>query len=350
MKNIYLQILEHRQDNKPLALVTVTGTSGSTPRKSGSSALFGQTGLLSGTIGGGIVEKKVQLIAQTAIQQKSSGLFHFELDKDMSFKDEAICGGHMNILVDADPFLHQAVFERIRFSLNEGIPGVLITVVKKLHDQNVEINRFWDTGKGNGNESYHGLQHIDAKIKSMLSEGNTGDYFELPCAGNTQDFCIFMELIHPPSQLVIAGAGHIGKALAHLGKLLDFEVTVIDERAEFANSTNISEADNFVVDDPGHAIGQFNKTNNTYIVIATHGHKGDADALRNSIGSDAAYVGMIGSAKKVALIRKKSLDEGWATSEQWEKIHAPVGLPIHSESVQEIAVSIAAQLIMIRNQ
>ena len=348
MKNIYLQILEHELTDSTLALATVTGTSGSTPRKSGSSALFDQTGLKSGTIGGGIIEKKVEHIAHAAMQSKSSGLFSFTLDKDMSYEEEAICGGEMSILIDADPCLHQAVFEQIRRSLLEGIPGVLVTSIAQ-HEQNLVINRFWDTSTGNKKEFYHRIQGAEAKIKSMLTQGKHCDFIEFFDSREQQDVHIFMEMVLPPSRLVIAGAGHIGKALAHLGKLLEFEITIIDDRAEFANSANIPDADDFVVDDIGHAIRQMKKTKDTYIVIVTRGHKGDADALRQSIGTKVAYVGMIGSSKKGALVRQKSIDEGWATPGQWKNIHAPVGLPIRSESVQEIAVSIAAQLVLERS-
>ena len=340
---------EEKPADATLTLVTVTGTSGSAPRKSGSSALFDQTGLISGTIGGGIIEKKVEYLAYAAIQSGASGLFSFMLDKDISAEEEAICGGQMNILIDADPWLHQTVFNQIRQSLRESVPGVLITRVTKRNDQQIVIDRFWDTGTGNGNVFPDSVKVMEAKIKELLAEGKQGDYIEVPYSGEKQDVHIFMELILPPSRLIIAGGGHIGKALAHLGKLLDFEVSVIDDRAEFANAANIPEADNLVVDDIGHAIGQMKLTKDTYIVIVTRGHKSDADALRNCIGSEVAYIGMIGSTKKIGLMKQKFIVEGWASNSQWAKIHAPVGLPIHSESVQEIAVSIAAELVLERN-
>lgn len=349
MNNIYLQIPEFKPADAILSLVTVTGTSGSTPRKSGSSALFDQTGLISGTIGGGIIEKKVEQLAQAAMQSKSSGLFSFMLDKDISAQEEAICGGQMNILIDANPWLHEEVFKQIRHSIREGIPGVLITKVLQRNDKQVTINRFWSTGKGNGTDSGITAQSLEPKINELLLEGKQGNYLELSEPGEKQDISIFMELVLPPSRLIIAGAGHIGKALVHLCKLLDFEVTIIDEREGYANADNIPEADNLIVGDIGQAIGKMKLTQDTYIVIVTRGHKSDADALKNCIGSEVAYIGMIGSAKKIALMRQKFIDEGWASNEQWAKIHAPVGLPIHSESVQEIAVSIAAELVLERN-
>jgi xanthine dehydrogenase accessory factor len=148
---------------------------------------------------------------------------------------------------------------------------------------------------------------------------------------------------------LITGAGHIGKALAHLVNLLDFEVTVIDDRPEFANEMNIPDADHILTGNFDNIIRESAITGNTYIVIVTRGHKNDADALKCCIGSPASYIGMIGSKRKIALMREKFLQHGWATKQQWDRIHAPVGIDINSRTVQEIAVSIAAELIRVRN-
>ena len=131
--------------------------------------------------------------------------------------------------------------------------------------------------------------------------------------------------------------------------MLDFEITVIDDRPEFANPENIPFANHIVVDDIGKAISRIDKSRDTFIVIVTRGHKDDGDALRACIDSDAAYIGMIGSKSKVALKRMEFIEKGWATPEQWDKIHAPVGVDIRSKTVEEIAVSIAAQLIQVKN-
>ena len=346
MKCIYLQILKHNANDSSLALATVTGTSGSTPQKPGSVALFNQSGLLSGTVGGGIIERKVQNLAFNAIQSKLSGLYSFDLDKELSQDQEAVCGGKMNFLIDADPFLHLSIFEQIKHSFQEGIPGVLITNILKESDQKFVIHRFWVT---ESRKNEFNVQELNEIIRGLLSGEKSKSTIEFYPSQKQKTTCIILELLQPPSKLIIAGAGHIGKALAHLARLIDFEVTVIDDRKEYANSMFIPEADNIIVDDIGTAMSQLRKTKNTYIAIVTHGHKGDAEALKSTIGTDAAYIGMIGSAKKIALIKKKSIDEGWATAQQWEKIHAPIGLPINSESVEEIAISIAAQLIEIRN-
>jgi xanthine dehydrogenase accessory factor len=159
----------------------------------------------------------------------------------------------------------------------------------------------------------------------------------------------YLESIKPLPKLLIAGGGHVGKALSHLGALLDFEVTVIDDREAFACSENIPDADHFMHGDIGSSMQSVNPGPDHYIVIVTRGHLRDSEALKACIGSPAAYVGMIGSRNKVAVMKEKFLEAGWATVEQWGKVHTPIGLPIGSKTVQEIAVSIAAELVQARD-
>jgi xanthine dehydrogenase accessory factor len=291
----------------------------------------------------------VQRIAKGAILSKKSGHYHFELDNDISQQEEAICGGQISILVDAALSDHWAVLEQLKHSLQQRIPGVLVTKVTNLNDTQVNIHRFWVTENGKHSLPLHHFQRIEPAIRSILAIGNPRDYRELSLTAKEQEGRFFLEPVFPLPQLVIAGAGHIGKALAHLGRLLDFEVVVIDERADYANRENIPDADHIVVDDIGQVMQAQKKTSDTYIVIVTRGHKNDTEALKSCIGSGAAYVGMIGSANKIALMRRKFVDEGLATSGQWSAIHTPIGLEIGSKTVQEIAVSIAAQLIQVRN-
>jgi xanthine dehydrogenase accessory factor len=160
---------------------------------------------------------------------------------------------------------------------------------------------------------------------------------------------LLLEPVIPSPRLIIAGAGHIGRALSQIGSMLDFEVTIIDDRPEFANTDNIPSANHIITADIGDSINRIEKGDDTYFVIVTRGHRDDGKALKACIGSDAAYIGMIGSKTKVALMRREFIEEGWATEEQWGKIFAPIGLDIKSKTVEEIAVSIAAQLIQIKN-
>lgn len=351
MKNIYLQILDQQSADFPLILATVTRTNGSTPQKPGSSALFCKKGLISGTVGGGIVEGKVQKISLDAILSKKSGHFHFNLANDISNTEEAICGGQISVLVDANINNSIPVFEQVKQSLAKQIPGVLITMVTDFTEKEVLINRYWMSETFKPSIPVGFLEKIEPVVMSLLSAANPSDYreLELTIPGEEPSSLFFLEPIFPPAQLVIAGAGHIGKALVHLGSMLDFEVTVIDDRPEYASVENMPDASHIIVKDIGEAMQELKKSDNTYVVIVTRGHKDDATALKPCIGSGLAYIGMIGSKKKIATMRMNFIENGWATGKQWDQIYAPVGLDIKSQTVEEIAVSIAAQLVLVRN-
>lgn len=352
MKNIYLHILEHQTDSSPLALATVTIVRGSTPQKPGSSALFGKNGLICGTVGGGAVEGKIQKIAVDAIHTKNSGHFHFNLANDISRTEDAICGGQISVLVDANLNNHISVFHKIKQSLIDRIPGVLITMVTGFTDTTVLINRYWMSESDKPELPAEFSEKLGPVVINILSAANPSDYrmMELTIEGEEPSSLFFLEPVFPQPHLVIAGAGHIGRAVAHLGHLLDFEVTVIDDRHEYANSENITDAHHLIVQDIGEALKQLGKGNDTYVVIVTRGHKDDAEALKPCLGTDLAYLGMIGSKNKIAAMRKKFIENGLTTAVEWDKIYAPIGLDIQSQTVEEIAVSIAAQLVLVRNK
>jgi len=351
MKNIYLQFLDHQSNKSPMVLATVTRTHGSAPQKPGSSALFGKKGLISGTVGGGVVEGRVEKLAREALLSKKSGHFLFNLGNDISKTEEAICGGQISILIDANLINHLSVFEQLRISIENRVPGVMITMVTGFKEETVLINRYWINNKSKPAIPAAFLEKIEPVVINMLTEGNPSDYreMELTIPDEEPSSLFFLEAVFPPEHLIIAGAGHIGKALAHLADMIDFEVTVIDDRPEYANSENIPEASHIIVKDIGETLKDLKKSSDTYVVIVTRGHKDDAAALKPCIGSELAYIGMIGSKNKIAAMRSNFIENGWATIKEWEAIHTPIGLDIKSRTVEEIAISIVAQLVLVRN-
>jgi len=351
LKNIYLEILNLQPSADRLVLATVTSTTGSTPQKPGSSALFNGSKLIFGTVGGGVVENQVQILAEKSSVTKKSGYLHFNLNKDTSYKEEAICGGKISVLVDANPLNNLNVFREISKSMSSRIPGILITMVTNVRETEVLINRYWMTVDMKPGLPVEFMEKIEPEVIQMLSNPDNYDFrkMELTISGEEPSATFFLEPVFPLKHLVIAGAGHIGKVMSHLGKLLGFEVTVIDDRKEFANAGNLPDADHIIVKDIGKVMHEIEKNNDTYIVIVTRGHSNDAEALKPCIGSGAAYVGMIGSRAKTAKMYKDFVKNKWATEEQWGRIFTPIGLEIGSKTVEEIGISIAAQLVMIRN-
>lgn len=351
MKSIHHTILEQIRSGSSIVIATVVRSAGSTPQKPGSSALFSEKGLLAGTVGGGLLESEVQHIAESVLISGVSDQFYFNLDSEQDVAG-AICGGEAEVLVDANPSLHLAALEEMENSLSMRRDGFLFTGVSPKHDLSRTIRRFW-IKKENPEDLPSGVEPELGKLildhlKNALRYGYTE--IDLKTYSREQVEMAYLEYIHPKPHLVIAGGGHIGKALAHLGSLLEFEVTVVDDRPEFANDNHIPDADHLVVSAIGNAMQRIEAGADTYMVIVTRGHDHDGEALKACIGSDAAYIGMIGSRHKVEIMRKQFLNEGWATAEQWSAVHTPIGLEIGSKTVQEIAISIAAQLVEIRNQ
>jgi xanthine dehydrogenase accessory factor len=349
MKNILLKIPEICCSHPGLVLATVTATKGSTPQKPGSSALFDSGELVAGTVGGGIVEGRVAEFASECSQSKMSGWITCNLDSEISNKEEAICGGEITILVDGDPCRQLLLFEEIRDSIAAGIPGLLISLVSKEDDGVVIIERQWMTSEKKPLIPEEILEKILPSASELLSSSiHEFRQTEIPIKGKKPVVAI-LEPVFPQKKLVIAGAGHIGRALSHLGRILDFDVTVIDDRKEYSNKVNLPDADSVIVSAIGPAIERLAKGSDTYIVIVTRGHKDDAEALRHCIGSGAAYVGMIGSRTKVSRMKDEFMRNNWAGEEQWKLIFSPVGIDIKSRTVEEIALSIAAQLVLVRN-
>ena len=166
----------------------------------------------------------------------------------------------------------------------------------------------------------------------------------VPCyiekAGDKDEKAIlFIEPILPVPQLIIAGAGHIGQALCRISSLVDFEITVVDDRPELAVSSRFPEASRVICQPLQKAFQTFSLTSDVYVVIATQGHRTDIEALKSCICSNAAYIGVIGSKRKTNLMGQKFIVEKWATPEEWKFVHTPVGIDIHSRTVNEIAVS-----------
>ena len=154
-----------------------------------------------------------------------------------------------------------------------------------------------------------------------------------------------IEIIKPKLELLIFGAGHVGQAVALIGALTGYDVTVVDDREEFASRKRLPDPRiGLLVSDYASATQKLTISSSTVVVIVTRGHQYDELCLKNVIRSKASYIGMIGSRRRVLSVFKKLADEGFP-EEDLQRVHAPIGLRIGARSPQEIAVSILAEII-----
>lgn len=185
--------------------------------------------------------------------------------------------------------------------------------------------------------------------ESMLVEYSLDDGKErslpMKCGGDVQ---LFIEVFKSKPRLFIVGAGHIGKALSSIAAMLGFEITVIDDRKEWANQQRFPEANVLIKKDMSRAFDDIETDEQSFIVIATRGHVHDKAALSSVLHKKAAYIGMIGSRKKVKEVFRQLMDEGF-DRELLEKVYSPIGLDLGAETPEEIAVSIIAEILKVKN-
>jgi xanthine dehydrogenase accessory factor len=217
----------------------------------------------------------------------------------------------------------------------EGTDGILITAVNS--EKPVQSHRYWVTGDESMESLPPDLQsHARAARASGRSTAQViGGHYHL------------FQLISPAPVLHIFGAGHVGRAVAELAHFAELDVIVYDDRPDLANSRHFPYARQIIVDDFLLMSDQAPITNHDFVLIMTRGHQHDLQLLQWLLRKQVRYLGLMSSERKWRLLSKQLLSEGY-TKEVVASVHAPVGLPIESETVPEIAISIIAQIIRVQ--
>lgn len=239
-------------------------------------------------------------------------------------------------------------FETMVANIEQGKTVALVTFVKG-HQGLSPGSRLVFDGGGQvlaGATGSPGLDdHLTQAVRAVITAGVPG-VVTLPAEEEgTPGPEVFIEPFLSPWTLVILGAGHIGKALAELGRFLGFRLVVVDDRVDYANARRFPTADEIVVDDFIEAVNRLMVDERTCLVLVTRGHQHDKRVLGEIIGRPAGYLGMIGSRRRVRAVfdslRKKGTPE-----ELISRVRAPIGLDIGAETVEEIAISIMAEVIL----
>jgi xanthine dehydrogenase accessory factor len=166
------------------------------------------------------------------------------------------------------------------------------------------------------------------------------------CGGQVE---VFVEPIVPAATVVVVGGGHVGKAVAHLAKWLQFRVVISDDRAEFCNMEAVPDADEFYLCDMQELPSKLNIDSQSYLILTTRGSSVDVAGLPALLASKAAYIGVIGSQRRWATT-VKDLEASGTLVEDLARVRSPVGLELQAETPEEIAVSIMAEILMLRGQ
>ena len=238
-------------------------------------------------------------------------------------------------------------------AVNRNEAVALVTVVKSETEQSPPLGAkllVWEDGRGLGSLGSDFDALVLADAHRALAAGASQPFIYPKTTARTRrsesiaTFEVYAEVVQPPTLLVIGG-GHIGGYVAKLGKMVGFQVAVLDDRPDFANKERFPDADQIICEDYETALAKFPIDENTYIVVVTRGHKHDEVSVRAVVNSPATYIGMIGSRRRAGTVLRLIRDSGVAL-EALDRVRTPIGLDIHAETPEEIAVAIVAELIM----
>ena len=297
--NLFAELSRLARDRTPCALGVLTRVTGSSPQKTGAKAVFLADGTILGTLGGGCLEAEIQDRARRALQRGGGESFELVLDHDFGWDDGLICGGKVR--------------------------GIIVPGAERWGD-------LWAT----------------LAVRDKPRTWGVDPAFEVRTGSGAADW-LYQETVLPPPVLWIAGAGHIAQAVAPLAQRLDFEVTVFDDRPALANAAWFPPGTGLRSGDwDGLLAEPWPEGREVHGLIVTRGHRHDALVLRHWVHRPFRHLGMIGSRRKARTILEHFAEEGLATAEELGRVRSPVGLDIGAESVDEIAVSICAELVRVR--
>jgi xanthine dehydrogenase accessory factor len=247
----------------------------------------------------------------------------------------------MRILIDPNSVQHKVLFYKVVEAIKQRKKGVLFTTINGLK---VDYNWF------QSDSITSDLEFSDEEKIHLCLEHEQPELFIIETQNINHPQEVFVEPIIPRPLLVIAGGGHVSQALAIQANLVGFDILVLDDRAEFTNTELFPENATTICGDIAQELARIPVEKDTYIVIVTRAHKDDANALEACINKPFNYIGMIGSKRKVALIRENFIQSGISTPEQFDKVFSPIGLNIGAVTVPEIAASITAEIIAVRRK
>lgn len=333
-----LQALKTLPEGEKAALATVVSTKGSTPREKGVSFLIFADGRTIGTIGGGCAEAEVKKAALIALDQGKVKSCHVDMSGDIAADEGMVCGGVMDVVIEPISEMEPFRLMEAHQQKNEKVYSCLVV---KGEEAFLGKRAVYDAS---------GVYLGGSKVLDSLPQDWLTDEPMLvqPDASDPTISQIFIQPVMPPNALLILGAGHIAQALVGMATQLDFEITVVDDRPDFANPVLFPNV-NVICNSFEKVLNEYPITGSTYVVIVTRGHRYDAECLRKVVTSPAAYIGMIGSRRRTKLLLNQLEEEGYSRADL-DRVETPIGLDIGGETPAEIAISILAEIILYRRK
>ena len=361
MRELFQELIHNLASGETVAMATIVKRKGSVPREVGAKMLVHRGGKISGTVGGGCGEAEVWRSAFNVIDTQRPSMVQVDLTEEIAMESQGVCGGIFDVFVQ--PWYNSSIpgqpgMQDYAQAIHDALEGeqaiVLATIIAGSGAWRASIGHQMLIHESGSTFGTLALADAPAEITTQLVQAAqqaiaTGKP-HIEKIMNAADAWaeIFIEPFIPPPVLLIAGAGHIAAPLAAIAHLMNFSVSVTDDRASFASRERFPNAKQLLVGDIEATLRNYPITPRTHIVLVTRAHAHDVQGLRAIIDSPASYIGMIGSQRRVWAVFKLLHEEG-VSAEKLARVRAPIGLDLAGGTPEEIALSIMAEIIMLRH-
>lgn len=334
MRKLVDSILEKLETGSAMVLVSIIASSGSTPRGAGATMAVFEDGRSEGTIGGGAVEYEAQQQAKRILKEKTSKMASYRLESNDVADLGMICGGAVTVYYhyvgpgDEDG---KALFAHIKNAYDI--------------DESFWLVRRFENGVLTGMGVYdgQGLHYMEATQGIDLKP-----YLTSQAEAVAGEPSFYIEPLKLAGKVYIFGGGHVAQELVPVLSHIGFETVVYEDREDFAKKSLFKGVSDVILGDFSRISEYIKVKSEDYIIIMTRGHQADYILLGQALRTQASYIGCIGSSKKMETIRKRLVEEEGIEKEALGRLFSPIGMEILAETPAEIAVSIAAELILHR--
>jgi len=352
---IWSEAVRTLERNQPFALATVINVRGSTPREVGAKMIVRDDGQF-GTIGGGCGEAEVFRKARLLLEEGAGArLAEVDLTGDFDQQEIGTCGGIMDVFIDLWAPADLQIARKLADAAGHNRPAALLTVVDPgaRSEAPAGAKTVVDPTEREVGAELIGLEGAALRQIAERAADATAGLLELDGAGGLKPVThiepsgaprLFIDPITGAQRLIIVGAGHIAQPLCELGSMLGFHVTVIDDRASFANRERFAQADSIIVKPFTSAIESLRLDRHCYLISVTRGHAFDEEVVRAALKQPGCFIGMIGSRRRSRAMLARLAEDG-IDPLLLDEVHAPLGVDIGAETPEEIAISIIAEII-----
>ena len=343
MEDVFKQLDQWRQDNEKIAIITVVETWGSAPRPVGSKMVTTQSGGIAGSVSAGCVEGAVIEEAAIVMSTGKPRLVEFGVADETAWGVGLACGGKIKVFIEPGLSI-DSIYHVLKENLVNGIPFFTITYLDGSEEQTNKKLLVEPGGKQIGDLDWpkEGNKILDEALNYLANE-KSGTITDSAGAN------LFIDVQPLPPKLIIVGAVHLSVPLITIANTIGFETILIDPREAFASHERFPHVDQLVQRWPDEALQELTLDKSAYIVVLTHDPKLDDPALLSALNSDARYIGALGS-RRTNQKRFERLRDAGLTEDQLSRLHAPIGLDLGGRSSNEIAISIMAEIVQVRNE